>query len=533
MTDQYSFSKKNSSSVSAASHQLKSKNGAANLVDNRPASLIQRKPNNTGLPDQLKSGIENISGYSMDDVKVHYNSSRPAQLNAYAYAQGTDIHIAAGQQKHLPHEAWHVVQQKQGRVQATTQLKSSVPLNDDEALEKEADKMGAKAMQLKAASGTVTNDKAIPSGGVVQRNIFNKFIGNTVSDIATLVGGSLLGIGGPTALNAPSYGPRTGRGFGTYMDVRLNTPDPGTATGSGDDNPTWVALSNRRLGSRSYYVQAHLLSEKLGGSGTNWLNLVPLTNASNLQMERIIESHVKLASAGNTVGYKVQAIYGQWPWQWPSYWVNMLTSPWLPLLMPGIYSTIASLRDAEQHVPSAVYAQWWVVDGAGSWIPFVRRITQKPNSGGGFWVYNEADNQVYDMNKAVLLWKAAEHAAATYMMPVLLPKLISFGLSPKLAAALTPTQFLRGLTKTSTNLAGWMFRNNYNLDVYFDQLNQSRLRILADVLLNMLGVKVDLTTGASHSANRETVDMLQSVNQIDAPYIHALPARTTKSGAHF
>ena len=88
--------------------------GAIQLKDNRPRAVTQ-KQNKTGLPDQLKSGIENLSGYSMDDVKVHYNSGAPAQLNAHAYAQGTNIHIAPGQEKHLPHEAWHVVQQKQGR----------------------------------------------------------------------------------------------------------------------------------------------------------------------------------------------------------------------------------------------------------------------------------------------------------------------------------------------------------------------------------------------------------------------------------
>jgi len=65
---------------------------------------IQKKENNTGMPDSLKSGIENLSGYSMDDVKVHYNSDKPGQLQAHAYAQGTDIHIASGQEKHLPHE---------------------------------------------------------------------------------------------------------------------------------------------------------------------------------------------------------------------------------------------------------------------------------------------------------------------------------------------------------------------------------------------------------------------------------------------
>jgi hypothetical protein len=108
--------------------------------------LIQKKANNTGLPDDLKSGIENLSGFAMDDARVHYNSSQPAQLNAHAYAQGTDIHVAPGQEKHLPHEAWHVVQQKQGRVQATKQMKGSVPVNDDKGLEYEADVMGARAL---------------------------------------------------------------------------------------------------------------------------------------------------------------------------------------------------------------------------------------------------------------------------------------------------------------------------------------------------------------------------------------------------
>ena len=102
--------------------------------------------NRTGLPDQLKAGVESLSGLSLDDVKVHYNSSKPAQLNALAYAQGTDIHVAPGQEQHLPHEAWHIVQQKQERVQPTTQMKVGTPINDDPALEKEADVMGARAL---------------------------------------------------------------------------------------------------------------------------------------------------------------------------------------------------------------------------------------------------------------------------------------------------------------------------------------------------------------------------------------------------
>ncbi len=108
---------------------------------------LQKKANNTGMPDNLKSGIENLSGYSMDSVNVHYNSPKPAQLQALAYAQGSDIHVAPGQEQHLPHEAWHVVQQMQGRVQPTMQMKEGVAVNDDKGLESEADSMGAKALQ--------------------------------------------------------------------------------------------------------------------------------------------------------------------------------------------------------------------------------------------------------------------------------------------------------------------------------------------------------------------------------------------------
>ena len=112
--------------------------------------------NKTGLPDNLKSGIENLSGLEISDVKVNYNSSKPAQLNAHAFAQGTDIHLAPGQEKHLPHEAWHTVQQKQGRVQPTTQMKENVNINDNESLENEATQMGKKASDLKPQSNIST-----------------------------------------------------------------------------------------------------------------------------------------------------------------------------------------------------------------------------------------------------------------------------------------------------------------------------------------------------------------------------------------
>ena len=159
--------------------------GTATIMDNRTTAVYQRRlqntmnndkatraitlqqktsaefsqKNDTGLPNQLKTNIEHLSGYRMDDVKVYYNSHKPTQLRAHAYAQGTDIHLAPGQEKHLPHEAWHVVQQKQGRVKPTLQMKGAVNVNNDRNLEREADIMGEKAMH----QGSVRNEDVFPS----------------------------------------------------------------------------------------------------------------------------------------------------------------------------------------------------------------------------------------------------------------------------------------------------------------------------------------------------------------------------------
>ncbi len=145
---------------------------AEESIQREQAEAASPKPNNTGLPDNLKTGIENLSGIRMDHVRVHYNSDKPAQLQAHAYAQGSEIHVAPGQEKHLPHEAWHVVQQAQGRVRPTVQMKGGVGVNDDEGLEREADVMGAWAVQMVAEAQKARPDLAsVGLGGqlIVQR----------------------------------------------------------------------------------------------------------------------------------------------------------------------------------------------------------------------------------------------------------------------------------------------------------------------------------------------------------------------------
>jgi hypothetical protein len=110
-------------------------------------------PNRTGMPDRLKAVIESLSGIDMSDVRVHANSDKPAQLNALAYTQGNQILLGPGQGKYLPHEAWHVVQQKQWRVRAT-RPKKGVGVNDEARLEAEADTMGMRAFELDRVSAS-------------------------------------------------------------------------------------------------------------------------------------------------------------------------------------------------------------------------------------------------------------------------------------------------------------------------------------------------------------------------------------------
>src|SRR3569833_622088 len=141
--------------------------GAATGVHNSPRMVAQRQLvrslfgqsaqlkggelDATGLPGELKAGIESLSGTSLDPIEVHYNYSQPAQQKAMA--------LAPGQERHLPHESWHVVQQAQGRVEPTGRLSGGVSVNDDPALEQEADVMGMRALQMRPT------ESAAPSTG--------------------------------------------------------------------------------------------------------------------------------------------------------------------------------------------------------------------------------------------------------------------------------------------------------------------------------------------------------------------------------
>lgn len=140
--------------MAAQRRKLHSLFGGAAQLEEASAS----RSNKTGLPDNLKAGVENLSGMPMDHVRVHYNSSKPAQLNALACTQGGDIHVAPGQEKHLPHEAWHVVQQAQGRVEPTMLMAGGLAIKGERSARMHQAMFASSVMQAYA------NESANDSG---------------------------------------------------------------------------------------------------------------------------------------------------------------------------------------------------------------------------------------------------------------------------------------------------------------------------------------------------------------------------------
>lgn len=123
--------------------------------------------NNSRLDEsQIKANVSALTGTDVSDAQVTYNSGKPAQLQAEATAQGSEVHLAPGKEQHLGHELTHIAQQKQGRVQTTVQANNGVGINNDPRLEKEADDIGAKASQ-----GVVSSSKEISKGNATNHHV--------------------------------------------------------------------------------------------------------------------------------------------------------------------------------------------------------------------------------------------------------------------------------------------------------------------------------------------------------------------------
>lgn len=177
----------------------------------------------TEIPEDVRGKMDAAFGVDFSPVRIHEGSHVEA-LGALAYTKGTDIHFAPGLyqprsargQQLLGHELTHVVQQSQGRVRATAQVEA-VDLNDDPALEREADDMGARAArgERRASPGPVP---APQDGSVTQQAIS----GPTVKPI------SFLRDDLPQPSSAP---PRAAKQAGSHI-VLAEIPIGGTGGGA-------------------------------------------------------------------------------------------------------------------------------------------------------------------------------------------------------------------------------------------------------------------------------------------------------------
>jgi hypothetical protein len=162
-------------------------------------SVVQRSTGNrTGLPLSLKQNLEAASGLDLSDVQVHRNSPQPASLDAEATTQGRQIHLGPGAEPHLAHEAWHVLQQMQGRVASRGELKG-ININDDVGLEAEADRMGDRLSRplLHAAAPQTQTSGAVSNGAQqpVQRKVRTGSGTTKVQESDYLKGGSKSSVG--------------------------------------------------------------------------------------------------------------------------------------------------------------------------------------------------------------------------------------------------------------------------------------------------------------------------------------------------
>lgn len=175
---------------SADKHEMRGRPGGVAAPGQRhdgitPASHYGRSLGNralqrehAGIPQDLRLKAEVLAGMDLSDVRVHRNSSEPARFDALAHTRGHDIHLAPGSDRHLAHELWHVVQQRQGRVPARGPVIGGAVVNDSAALEAEADRMGARistaAVTAEQAASATVQTAASASGGArqpVQRQV--------------------------------------------------------------------------------------------------------------------------------------------------------------------------------------------------------------------------------------------------------------------------------------------------------------------------------------------------------------------------
>lgn len=171
---QSTIQRKHKPPIQARQHPVQRKHKPPIQAKQHPIQKQSKAGTSTVKPNeaQIKHNVSVLKGKDVTQAKVHYNSSEPAKVNAAAYAQGTNVHLAPGQDHLMGHELTHVAQQMGGEVNAGKQANNGlVNINDDPKLEREADEIGAKASQGEILQAKTPKSAPMthPSTPVIQR----------------------------------------------------------------------------------------------------------------------------------------------------------------------------------------------------------------------------------------------------------------------------------------------------------------------------------------------------------------------------
>lgn len=188
----------------------------------------------------------------------------------------------------------------------TTWLRT-LPDSDDKTLatSKYAELQRVQRLPAPAAAGSTA---AAGAGGAADtRDADIVRLSNELAVIAA----RLMGAGGAALSTPPRYdGLQNGFGAGVQVDRLTNNHPPGSEPGV--TSTAWNVLRRRRTGEGTYYILGHLLNHHLGGPGSTWANLTPITRSANTRMSGQVEEPAKTAVQDPAVAsltYNVRAVY--------------------------------------------------------------------------------------------------------------------------------------------------------------------------------------------------------------------------------
>jgi len=178
---------------------------------------------------------------------------------------------------------------------------------------------------------------------------------------------------------APVYGPLR-NGFGTLARVAyLESPHDHGSGPSVGNTPEFDAINLRRQGGGSYYVKGHLLNENLGGPGSTWSNLTPISQAANGAHKNEFENRVKMAVNGKKKGYSDVKVGGMREFLVQANYGRVADEGMIGRLL-GTDDEISGVGDkdradlarilrAEQYVPTSLTCSVQLQDASGSQLP--------------------------------------------------------------------------------------------------------------------------------------------------------------------